>query len=175
LSLFPPTQKEIKLWRVALDKAAPDGEAHNAAVALDRSWRERGVDWRTLETQIAALDPEREDQIRARGYRTGYTDCEINHAASGQGGLNRQQEEQIRGEGYEAGIIDGVQRIKDRALALAFVVAASGVAWLLWWPHAPQVQRATLVKRPAQIGAAHHTKHHHTRAVAQKSIPELWN
>jgi uncharacterized protein (DUF3820 family) len=40
---MPFSEKEAKLYRMALDKAASEGEIANAAIALIRSLRDRGV------------------------------------------------------------------------------------------------------------------------------------
>jgi hypothetical protein len=49
------TEKETKLFALALDKSVSDGEMQNAAIALIRSFRARGV---TLTAEPARPQPQ---------------------------------------------------------------------------------------------------------------------
>ena len=129
------TPKEEKLWRLAVNKGAPQGEYTAAANKLVKSLRDRGV---------TAYDS---------GDCVGGTPWpgsgrEVGHAAAN-GPLSPCEAETIN-------FVAGLWRARRWVLAVA--VGAAGV-W--FWPHdKPEVRRAVLVSP----GHQHHAKHAHTRS-----------
>jgi hypothetical protein len=165
------TPLEQKLWRLALDKAAAEGEFSNAIIKLVKSLRARGYSSYDNPAPTAAsnIDRATEERIRNAAYKAGYAE------GTKKGGVSPETLEQTRvnaysqgyNEGrnssavspeammnaYSAGFRGGREHLRSswgtRAKIIAmYAVLAALVGGLFFWPHEKPVLRATLIALP---------------------------